>query len=224
MKLFRLEDYEAKINKEEALLIPEFKALFKLKYNKGKGDVDGRKRIRGGKEITYIYFMKDYKSEHANFTNDERHSESLKDSELPANYKISKQLEAALEKYDKLQQTLSLKALSAVRNNLLTSMGMVDTLELLMQGELKLIKDDLLEVKEKVIDEDPELAHSQKEDKKIQGIKKMDSLLSLIEKSSKIANALPKTIKTLEDLKDKVKTEKQADGKVRGEQEGGWLS
>jgi hypothetical protein len=50
MKLFRLENYEIKLNKDEALLIPEFAALFTLKYNKKTaGDVDGRKRVRAFK-------------------------------------------------------------------------------------------------------------------------------------------------------------------------------
>ena len=206
MKLFRLEDYEIKINKEEALLIPEFKALFELKYNKEKGDIDGRKRIRAFKELTYIYFMQDYKSEHANFSNEERHTQSLIDSDLPENYKISKELQAALDKYDLLQQTLSLKALSSVRNTLITSMGMGETLELLMQDKLKDIKEQLEE-----------------ESTFIDNVKDMSELLSLIEKSGKIASSLPKVISTLEALEDKVKNENQTSTKVRGDQEDGWM-
>lgn len=113
MKLFILENYEAKINKDEVLLVPEFAALFELKYNKGKGDSDGRLRKRAHAELTYMYFMHSFTSELKEYSEEERHIESLHAAGLPDNYTLSDELKAACEKYVKLQETRSLKLLNS---------------------------------------------------------------------------------------------------------------
>jgi hypothetical protein len=219
MKLFRLENYEIKLNKDEALLIPEFAALFTLKYNKKTaGDVDGRKRVRAFKELTYLYFMIDYKSEHVNYTNEERHVKSLEDSGLEENYTISKELRDAMQRYDQMQQTLSLKALSSLRQTLITSMEMAETIEMLMQEELINIKKG----GKKLITEDG--VDISIEEQRSSNLDAIGVIVSLIQKTGAIAASIPKTITTLENLEDKVKSENQSIGtKTRGDQEGGWL-
>lgn len=222
MKLFRIENFQAVVNDEEVMLIPEFKAMFELKYNKGKGDHDGRKRVRAFKELTYIYFMADYGSEYANFSPKERHREALEAADLPEKYKISAILKKAMETYEKLQRTLSIKALSAVRNSLLTSMEMADTLEVLMQTELESIRNSLKPVKKEEDETEAQFLLSQAQSREL-AVNSMASLLKLIGSSSKIANDIPKTIKTLDNLEEKVKTEQETDAKARGDQEGGWM-
>lgn len=127
MDLFRIENYKAVINKKDVLLIPEFKVMLELKYNIQKGDHQGRLRNRAFKEFTFIYFYVDYKSDYSNYTEKERKTESLKAAELPEDYEISKELEAAIEKYKELQETRALKLLNSAN-------GAIDKIRLFYDG------------------------------------------------------------------------------------------
>jgi hypothetical protein len=114
IKLLKLtSDYTVEPNKEGLFLIPEFKGLFTLNYNKAPGDVDGRKRIRAQKEIIYIYFMYDIESEYLNFSEGQRHLESLKAAGLDEDYKISKEMEAAIEKFRAASESREIKMLKS---------------------------------------------------------------------------------------------------------------
>lgn len=116
MKLLRLNDnYEAEIERETLALIPEFAALFTLNYNKADGDIDGRKRYRARAELTWMYFMYDYRSEYAELPDDERHAQAMAAANLPEDYRISSQLEAAAQKFQSLQNTRELRMLTASR-------------------------------------------------------------------------------------------------------------
>ena len=116
MELFRIENYKAAINKQDVILIPEFRVMMELKYNKQKGDHQGRQRHRALKEFTFLYFYVDYRSDYSNYTEKERRTESLKAAELDEEYNISPELEAAIEKYRDLQETRALKLLKSANN------------------------------------------------------------------------------------------------------------
>lgn len=116
MDLFKIENFVAIINKKDVYLIPEFKALLELKYNKDKGDHDGRKRIRAHKEFTYIYFMWDYRSKYSEYSEKERHREALNASRLPEDYELSKELIAAIIVYKELNDTRILKLCRSAEN------------------------------------------------------------------------------------------------------------
>lgn len=108
-RILKIEDNEAKLVREELELIPEFKALLSLNYNKDKGDQDGRKRFRATKEFTYIWFMYSNHSPYREYEEKERKLEALQTAGLPHNYPISTDLQAAIEKYKKLTDTRVLR-------------------------------------------------------------------------------------------------------------------
>jgi len=113
MKVFTVEDYTP-VPSEEFLLIEEFKELFTLKYNNNfPGDVQGKLKKRGNCEARFLYFYCDYKSEFAKFDEDSRLTESLSAAGLPADYKISDKLQAAIERYNTLKVSRNLRLLNS---------------------------------------------------------------------------------------------------------------
>ncbi len=114
MKLFHLnEDYEVVPEQETIMLVPEFAALWTLAYNKREGDRDGRKRYRARKELLYLYFFCDYRSEYSELSISERHEAAMDSADLFADYKVSEQLQAAMDKYFAIQETRELKLLGS---------------------------------------------------------------------------------------------------------------
>jgi len=114
MKLFRIEEY-IPIPTEECQACAPFQELLTLNYNKAPGDVDGRKRIRGNKELRYIYFSCDYRSEFANFSDKERRKFALKAAGLPQDYKLSTELESACVFYMSINSSRSIQVLESAR-------------------------------------------------------------------------------------------------------------
>ncbi len=114
MKLFRLNaEYEIEPEKDTIMLVPEFAALWTLKYNKGTGDHDGRERKRGQAELTFLYFYCDYRSEFSELNVSERKEAALNAAGLPEDYAISGTLDAARVKYLEMQETRELKLLTS---------------------------------------------------------------------------------------------------------------
>ncbi len=114
MKLFKLDgEYNVLPEKDTVMLIPEFKALWILKYNNQEGDRDGRDRKRGNGEIQYLYFSCDYRSEFSELSLSEREEAALNAAGLYPSYKISKELSAARDKYLFMQETRELKLLQS---------------------------------------------------------------------------------------------------------------
>lgn len=83
----------------EVTAIPAFKAMLALNYNKQKGDIDGRKRFRAKSEFFYMYLMYDPRSPYVNYTEQERHEESLRDAGLDSDWKPSEEFNKVKEKY-----------------------------------------------------------------------------------------------------------------------------
>ena len=114
MKLLRVnENYEIVPQKDTLVLIPEFAPLFSLKYNIASGDNQGRKRERAKKELAFIYFAYDYRSEYADLDEDERIEQAKNAAGLPPKYKISEQLQTAIDKFIELQDTREIKLMRA---------------------------------------------------------------------------------------------------------------
>ena len=117
LTLFTIEDYVPRLS-DETLLIEEFRVLHTMAYNKRKGDVQGRNRIRAIQECRYIYHMYDYRSEFSEYEDDERKVEALTSSELEENYTISDQMQACIDIFIKLQNTRMLKTLVTAEKTL----------------------------------------------------------------------------------------------------------
>lgn len=118
MKLFTIENY-IPVPTDEVYATEAYAKLMTLAYNKQPGDKDGRKRIRGTQELRFIYFCYDYGSEYAEYSEKERKHAALEAAGLDPEYKISKQLQDAIEHYLNLQkQDRSMRLLSSARRML----------------------------------------------------------------------------------------------------------
>jgi hypothetical protein len=153
-----------------------------MEYNKNKADVslmdaDGRDRKRGVLEMHYIYFMYDSASEINNLNEEDRHIKALEYAHLPSNYKISKELKAAIEVY-KQNISITAKTVNSLNNTLHTSITMLDTLNALLSQEVK-----------------------------ISNIDNIESVIGSIEKVVKLGSTLPTLIKKMQELEIQLRQE-----------------
>lgn len=102
MKLFEIdENFQIRPNKVWIAMIPEFKAL--LDRDKGgKGDSEGRKKLKSRREFIYIYMVCDFGSPLREFELNERIKESLLYAELTMK-DIDNDVIVATKKYEKMQ-------------------------------------------------------------------------------------------------------------------------
>ena len=107
---------QVEINVAEILLTKEFAALMENTRNICKEDKTGESHVRAFKELTYIWLALDWGSLYAEYTEQERHTEALKDSGLTEEEFNDPIFRAACRKYRQLQESnLALRTLSAAR-------------------------------------------------------------------------------------------------------------
>ena len=94
--LFRLEEHTP-VPTDDAMYHACVQELFKLKYNKQKGDPQGRERRRGKSELMFVYFFTDYRSPYFEYSPKERMPVSLQAAGLPEDYKISDKLQIVID-------------------------------------------------------------------------------------------------------------------------------
>lgn len=90
----------------KALLIKQFKDVWDKDKSKDKK--------LASKELAYIYFIQDWGSAYANYSEDEKHDILKFDLELPEDWEPDHVVKTALKKYDELQQTPSMKYAKSV--------------------------------------------------------------------------------------------------------------
>lgn len=90
---------EIEFASEEIKLVPEVQALLALKYNKAKGDLDGRRRYRALAELKYLYLAYSSKGPYTDYSEAERFEEAKKDCQFPADWVESPELIALLPKF-----------------------------------------------------------------------------------------------------------------------------
>lgn len=96
----------------EALLIPEFKALW------SRDKTTGKLKTRAVEDLAYVYFMMDYQSPYRAYPEVERSEEVRKDHITRGRWKEDAEIKTAMEKYDKLQETPNMRFLKAVEQTL----------------------------------------------------------------------------------------------------------
>lgn len=96
---------------DEYKVMPEFKALWTLDYNKGPRDHDGRKRLRAKSELLYMWSMYSPRTPYRDYSEKDREEQSREDSSLPPEWEPSKELSVAIEKYKKCTETRFYKLL-----------------------------------------------------------------------------------------------------------------
>jgi len=94
----------------EALLIPEFEAIWKRDKT--------IKKEYALRDFAYIYFLCDYNSVYQAYSKDTREDKIRKDLGKDRAMKISKECKVAIEKYKELQNTPSMRFLEAAKDAL----------------------------------------------------------------------------------------------------------
>ena len=181
MNLFKYEDNKIVVD-VELRLIPEFRKLIAKDKDRFKKDAL--------KEFAFIYFMYDYKSPYAVYSEEERFERVKKECELEKEWKVDKTLQEAIDKYLELLETPTVKSLKSLRESLLTSSKVIDVLRKTI--EKKVLQD------EEIADDNIEEA------------------VTLLDKLLKLGSSLPTTINSLQQLEEKVKAEQSLDKKIRG--------
>ena len=102
------------LEKGEILLIKEFAALMDNKRNICKEDPTGEKHLRAFKEFKYIWLAIDWESFYRDYSEQDRHQESLKDANLTEEEFNDPIFREACRKYRNLQEShRSIKILQA---------------------------------------------------------------------------------------------------------------
>lgn len=118
LNIFQYDNVSSKIelNVPEILLIREFAVLMDNERNKSKEDPEGKYKYRAFREFQYIWLALDWKSIYADFPEQERHQEALKDSGLTEEQFNNPEFRAACRKYRAIQEeTRSIKMLKAAQ-------------------------------------------------------------------------------------------------------------
>lgn len=115
MELFTLnENYYPVINKPDVMLIKEFKELFDQERCKGvKGDSKGTLKFRAFRELAYIYLVYDWKTVYAEYSLAEKKEAALLDSEVEPEWLNGSLFNAAIKKYQELQDSRILRLLNS---------------------------------------------------------------------------------------------------------------
>ena len=178
MRLFREESFKVVVD-TELKLIPEFKALITRDRTKDKKEAL--------KEFSYIYFCHDHKSPYYIYPEDERRLRVSTDTGLGQDYKPDDKVKEAVRKYLELSKTPTLKSLTSIREGLLTSSRLIDTLRERIDAALA----------------DPDL-----ED--------IDPVTPSVTRMLEIAEKLPKAIDNISTLEEKVRKEESNDTRIKG--------
>lgn len=189
MGIFREENHKIVIA-TEFKLIPEFAALISRDKDKDK-----RNSFR---ELCYIFYVVDYKSPYSIYPSDERKQRVKREVGFDSDWTPDKQVQKAIEKYDEFQRTPSISSLIAIRESLMTSTKVIETL----RGRI----DDRLAAYNTPPGED-----SESDD-----LEDINAIVASVSSLLVLADKLPKAINTLEDLEEKVKKEQSNEKKIRG--------
>ena len=129
--LFNNATNEVTVNEPEILLVKEFAALWDKNRNKCKQDKTGEKRLLAYRELLYIWLMCDWASPYADYAEQERHTECLKDAELTEKEWSDPVFREACRKYRELQNSSrSLKLIKSAEEVVDKITDYFDTLDL----------------------------------------------------------------------------------------------
>lgn len=93
------------LNTPEILLVKEFSELLKPSRNKCKEDPSGLMGLRAFREFTYIWLAICWKSIYADFNEQERHKEALKDASITEEEFNNPEFRAACRKFRAIQES-----------------------------------------------------------------------------------------------------------------------
>lgn len=163
----------------ELKLVPEFKALIVRDKTADKKNAL--------KEFSYIYFYYDHKSPYYIYPEDERHLRVSRDVGFGEDYQPDAKVMAAVTKYLEFGRTPTIKSLSSIREGLLTSSRLIDSLRERIDAALA----------------DPDL-----ED--------IDPVVRSVTRMLEISEKLPKAIDNITALEEKIRKEESNDTRIKG--------
>jgi hypothetical protein len=207
MRVFRLENGELVLDKEEIRLIPEYRKL--LSRDKGsEGDFNGTKKFRAFKEFSYIYHFADLFSylNQGGYNEKERHKQSIKEAGLEEDWKPDSEVKAAITKYTDIQK-INLPTLNTI-STILRSLKLSDTIAHGVIDNIETQMQIMLVNKEK--SETPNI---------LADMAAVTALTQQLDVVVDLANKLPKTIETLEKLKERLIKESSGVSTKRGGEE-----
>ena len=110
---------QIELNTPEILLIKEFAMLMQVDRNKSKDDPNGHLKLRAFREFTYIYLAIDWQSPYADYPEQERHQEALKDANITEEEFNNPEFRSACRKYRAIQEeNIALKCLQAAKGTI----------------------------------------------------------------------------------------------------------
>lgn len=118
-RIFQYDNVNGRIelNVPEILLVREFAALMDNKRNICKADPQGKLHLRAFREFKYIWLAIDWQSIYADYDEQDRHKEALKDASITEEEFNDPIFRAACRKYRDIQESnKSIKLLQAARN------------------------------------------------------------------------------------------------------------
>lgn len=121
LKIFQYDNVTSRVelNVPEILLVREFAALMNNERNKSETDPKGEYKERAFREFTYIQLALAWDSVYADYPEQERHQEALKDAQITEQEFNNPEFRAACRKYREIQeQTRSIKMLKAAQNTI----------------------------------------------------------------------------------------------------------
>lgn len=129
--LFNNATNEIVVNEPEIMLVKEFSNLWEPARNKTKKDPKGEKRTRAFRELAYIWLMCDWASPYADYSEQERHEECLKDAGLTEKEWADPTFREAVRKYRDLQNaSRSLKLIKSTQQVVDKIIDYFDTIDL----------------------------------------------------------------------------------------------
>lgn len=93
------------LNVPEILLVKEFSDLLECKRNVCKEDPKGSQKLRAFREFTYIWLALCWKSIYADYPEQERHQEALKDAHITEEEFNNPEFRAACRKFKSIQNS-----------------------------------------------------------------------------------------------------------------------
>lgn len=115
---------------DEFRSMPEFRTIWTLEYNKGKGDHDGRKRDRAKAELLYVEYMYNPKTPYRDYSEKDREEQARLDTGLTGDWEPSKELLSVIKKYKDSVTTRFYKLLTAAENAIDKIRNYLDTVDL----------------------------------------------------------------------------------------------
>lgn len=107
---------QVELNIPEILLVKEFAALMDNERNICKEDPKGTKGLRAFREFTYIWLALSWKSIYADYDEQERHTEALRDAKITEEEFNNPEFRAACRKFKNIQESnKSIKLLNAAK-------------------------------------------------------------------------------------------------------------